>query len=194
MYIRKIFGIVLGIKQYNDNNLGGLKVTKHFTTLCYISILLMLSSCIDSRYKGHYKVGKSYVINEKTYTPKEVTHYHKVGMASWYGKRFHGKKTANGETFNRHDLTAAHHTLPLPCVVKVTNLKNNKSVVVVVNDRGPFAKKDHRIIDVSEKAAEVLDMKKQGVAKVKVELLPNATASLHKDLDITHSKFTQTIG
>jgi rare lipoprotein A len=170
-------------------------VKKHLFRLCYVLILLIIAGCspFDSKYKGHYKVGKSYVINKKIYHPQEVTYYKKEGLASWYGPKFHGKKTANGETFNRRGLTAAHHTLPLPSVVKVTNLKNQKSVIVVVNDRGPFNKnKEHRIIDVSEKAAEILGMKQQGVAKVKVELLPHATADLHKKLAISNSKFVKT--
>ena len=161
--------------------------------ISYVLALIMLVGCtpFDSKYKGHYKVGSSYKIKNKVYTPQEVTFYKKEGLASWYGPQFHGKKTANGEIFNRRGLTAAHHTLPLPSVVRVTNLKNNKSVVVVVNDRGPFAHKEHRIIDLSEKAAEIIDMKNQGVAKVKIELLPNATANLHKKLSINKSKFTQ---
>lgn len=147
--------------------------------------LCLLASCSQQEGKGgHYKVGSSYSIKNQVYTPKEVKHYNKVGLASWYGKRFHGKKTANGDTFNRRGLTAAHHTLPLPSVVKVTNLNNNKSVVVVVNDRGPFSGKQHRIIDISEKAAEVIDIKRQGVAKVKVELLSEATGDLHRKLAI----------
>lgn len=166
---------------------------KHLSKICYILALVTLIGCtpFDSKYKGHYKVGNSYKVKNKVYTPQEVTFYKKEGLASWYGPKFHGKKTANGEVFNRRGLTAAHHTLPLPSVVKVTNLQNNKSVVVIVNDRGPFAKNQHRIIDLSEKAAEIIDMKKQGVAKVKVELLPSATANLHKKLFIKNSKFKQ---
>ncbi len=167
------------------------KVKKHLTKICYVLILFVLVSCgqFNSKYQGHYKVGQLYVINKKIYQPKEVTHYNKKGLASWYGKKFHGKKTANGETFNRRALTAAHTTLPLPSVVRITNLTNQKSVTVIVNDRGPFARKQRRIIDVSEKAAELLDMKLQGVAKVRVELLPYATATLHKKLAINKSKY-----
>lgn len=122
-------------------------------------------------YKGHYKVGNKYNINNKTYKPKEVKNYTQVGMASWYGSRhnFHGKKTANGDIYNKHMLTAAHPTLPLPSLVKVTNLENKRSVIVLVNDRGPYVK--NRIIDLSEKAATILGMKKQGIAKVKVQYL-----------------------
>lgn len=91
------------------------------------------------------------------------------GNASWYGSRFHGRKTSSGERFNKNRLTAAHKTLPFDTVVKVTNLQNNKSVNVRINDRGPF--KQGRIIDLSERAAEVIEAKKQGIAYVKVQIL-----------------------
>lgn len=126
-------------------------------------------------YQGHYKIGKHYTIKGKTYKPKEDANYSQIGVASWYGSKngFHGKKTANGDRYNKHMLTAAHPNLPLPSLVKVTNLNNNKSLIVMVNDRGPFSKK--RIIDVSEKAAEVLGFKRQGVAKVKVQYMKKET-------------------
>lgn len=91
------------------------------------------------------------------------------GIASWYGPGFHGRITANGEVFNKYDLTAAHKTLPFNAKVLVTNLKSNKSIVVRINDRGPFIGK--RIIDLSEEAARKLDSKKDGLAYVKVEIL-----------------------
>lgn len=91
------------------------------------------------------------------------------GKASWYGSRFHGRKTASGEAFDQHDLTAAHRSLPFGTRVKVTNLKNGKSVVVRINDRGPYAK--GRLIDLSQAAAKRLDMLRSGVAQVRVERL-----------------------
>lgn len=91
------------------------------------------------------------------------------GIASWYGPGFHGRRTANGEVFNQNELTAAHKTLPFNTKVLVTNPKNNKSIVVRINDRGPFIGK--RIIDLSEEAARKLDSKKDGLAYVKVEIL-----------------------
>lgn len=94
------------------------------------------------------------------------------GTASWYGPRFHGKKTSNGEKFNKHELTAAHNFLPFNTHVVVTNLKNNRSVVVRINDRGPF--KGDRIIDLSEEAANMLDAKRQGLTYVKVQVLRNS--------------------
>ncbi len=107
---------------------------------------------------------------------KDIIHYRDelrgqiwYGNASWYGPYWHGRTTSNGETFNRNNLTAAHRTLPFNTMVKVTNLRNNKSVVVRVNDRGPF--KAGRIIDLSEKAADKIDAKKQGISYVKVQIL-----------------------
>ena len=91
------------------------------------------------------------------------------GNASWYGLKFQGRRTSNGETFNKDKLTAAHKTLPFDTKVRVTNLKNNKSVVVRINDRGPY--RGNRIIDLSEKAAHKIDSKKQGIAYVKVQVL-----------------------
>lgn len=92
-----------------------------------------------------------------------------TGVASYYADKFHGRKTANGEIFNMHDLTAAHKTLPFNTVVKVTNLKNNKSVKVRINDRGPFVK--NRVIDLSLAAAKELDMLGTGTAEVRIDIL-----------------------
>lgn len=133
----------------------------------------------SSKYSGYYKVGKPYTIAGKTYYPKEVTKYKKVGVASWYGNDFHNKKTANGETYNMNDFTAAHKTLPLPSVVKITNLENGKSVIVRVNDRGPFAK--DREIDVSKKVAQKLDFQNKGTTMVKVEYLHNDTQKMLRE-------------
>ena len=96
--------------------------------------------------------------------------YVETGLASWYGPGFHGKSTANGEKFNQYDLTAAHKTLQLPSIIKVTNMENGRSAILRVNDRGPFA--HDRILDVSDKAASVLGFKNKGTAKIKLELLP----------------------
>ncbi len=134
----------------------------------------------SNRYTGYYKVGKPYKINGTTYYPKEDANYKEVGIASWYGEDFHNKKTANGETYNMHDLTAAHRTLPLPCLVKVTNLENGKSLVVRVNDRGPYAK--NRIIDVSKNVAKELGFYNKGTTKVKVEYLHKETNRMLRDL------------
>lgn len=132
----------------------------------------------QTKYPGHYKVGSKYRQKGKTYRPYKYKRYRKVGVASWYGSvdGFHGKKTANGDVFNKHMLTAAHPTLPLPSMVRVTNLKNKKSVIVMVNDRGPFRK--NRILDASERAATMLGFKKHGTARVKVEYLHDETKAL----------------
>ncbi len=119
--------------------------------------------------EGRYKVGSPYTIKGKKYYPAVDYNYNKKGIASWYGPNFHGKMTANGEIYNQNDLTAAHKTLPLPSIVRVTNLENGRSLVVRVNDRGPYA--HGRIIDMSKRAAELLGFKNNGVAKVRVKVL-----------------------
>ena len=108
-----------------------------------------------------------YVVFGKKYFPiREVSFFEEIGIASWYGKKFHGKPTSTGEIYDMNAMTAAHKTLPLPCLVKVVNLENQKTVLVKVNDRGPFV--DGRIIDLSYAAAKKLDMTHQGTAKVRV--------------------------
>lgn len=118
---------------------------------------------------GFYRVGEPYVIAGRTYVPREDPHYRAVGIASWYGDWFHGRFTANGERYDMHALSAAHPTLPLPSYVRVTNLENNLSLVVRVNDRGPFH--DGRIIDMSVRAAKLLGFYERGLARVHVEYL-----------------------
>ena len=118
---------------------------------------------------GYRKVGTPYQIAGIWYHPKEDPSYDEVGMASWYGPNFHGRTTANGETYDQYAMTAAHPTLPMPSLVEVTNLANGRTVVLRINDRGPFAK--GRIIDVSKAAAEELDFKKQGVTRVRVRVV-----------------------
>ena len=107
--------------------------------------------------EGVYKIGKPYKVNGVWYFPKEDYNYDEVGYASWYGPDFHNKRTANGEIFDMNMLSAAHKTLPLPSVIRVTNLQNGRSLVLRVNDRGPFV--NDRILDVSKKAAHLLDLK-----------------------------------
>ncbi len=122
-----------------------------------------------TKSKGYYKVGSPYTIKGKRYYPAVNYGYDKTGIASWYGPNFHGKTTANGEKFDQNEMTAAHKTLPLPSIVRVTNLENGKSLIVRVNDRGPYA--HGRIIDMSKRSAELLGFKHKGVAKVRVEVL-----------------------
>jgi rare lipoprotein A len=121
---------------------------------------------------GTYRVGKPYVVAGKVYVPEEDVNYRQDGLASWYGDDFHGRLTANGEVFDMEALTAAHPTLPMPCYARVTNLSNGKSLIVRVNDRGPYA--NDRLIDLSNKAAELLDFKSVGVARVRVEYVARA--------------------
>ena len=124
--------------------------------------------------QGIYKVGQPYQIEGTWYYPKEQPDYDETGIASWYGPTFYGHRTANGEVYNAGDLTAAHRTLPMPVNVRVTNLDNGKSIVLRVNDRGPYAK--GRIIDVSEAAASLLGFKNAGTARVRVTYVARATA------------------
>ncbi|RUM16826.1 septal ring lytic transglycosylase RlpA family protein, partial [Rhizobium vallis] len=126
---------------------------------------------------GRYTVGKPYVVKGKHYSPKEDPSYDKNGVASWYGSSFHGRLTANGEVYDRDHLSAAHPTLPLPSYVRVTNLENGSSLIVRVNDRGPYHK--GRIIDVSSKAADLLDLKHHGTAYVRVQYVGRARSDGH---------------
>ena len=118
---------------------------------------------------GAYKVGKPYEVNGAWYYPAEDPSYAEVGMASWYGTDFHGKRTANGAVFDMNALTAAHKTLPMPTLVRVTNLKNGRVLILEVNDRGPFVQ--GRIIDVSRRAAQLLGFLRAGVTPVRVEMV-----------------------
>jgi rare lipoprotein A len=116
---------------------------------------------------GQYLVGRPYTVAGHRYYPAEDTSYTAVGMASWYGAAFHGRRTANGEIYDMASLSAAHPTMPLPSYARVTNLENGYSVIVRVNDRGPYH--GGRVMDVSSRVADVLDMKAMGTAKVKVD-------------------------
>ena len=154
-----------------------------------LSLLVMLAGCEDFQYKnlshevkaikdngGYYKVGKPYKVMGQYYSPKEDYRYVEEGIASWYGDDFHNKRTANGETYNMRAITAAHRTLPLPSIVKVTNLENGRSIIARVNDRGPYVK--NRIIDVSQKGAELLGYRNKGTARVRVEILEKESKAI----------------
>jgi rare lipoprotein A len=121
---------------------------------------------------GVYRVGKPYQVGGRTYVPEEDPNYKAEGLASWYGDDFHGRYTANGEIFDMNTITAAHPTMPLPSYARVTNLRNKKSIVVRVNDRGPYV--GDRVIDLSVKTAKLLEFHGQGVARVKVEYIGRA--------------------
>ncbi len=163
--------------------------------LWIIAALGLLSACGQQPYSGPVpkgvKVGNPYVINGKTYYPAYDDTYDKIGTASWYGPGFHGKRTANGEIYDQNALTAAHPTLPMPSIVRVTNLENGKSLIVRINDRGPF--KANRIIDMSKKSAQELGFK--GLAKVRVQFLKPETeeyiANLQRDNRIDMASYNR---
>ena len=143
-----------------------------------LALLFALAAC-STPYGGrvaepspHYKIGKPYKVNGRWYRPEEDPDYVEVGVASWYGRDFHGKKTANGEIYDMNLMSAAHTTLPMPSMVEVTNLNNGRKVVVRVNDRGPFAR--NRIIDLSRAAARRLGFEQDGLARVKVRYVGRA--------------------
>ncbi len=120
---------------------------------------------VDTDLYKHQRIGKRYTIMGKSYTPKHQPNYDVTGTASWYGDKFHGKPTATGETYNKNDLTAAHKTLPLNSMLFVTNIKTGKTLMVRLNDRGPFV--GDRIIDLSQASAEALGI--TGLGQVRVQ-------------------------
>ena len=158
--------------------------------LIFFLILFFLTSCSETIFlvnsakkigtwseKPKYKIGNPYKINGKWYYPAVNYDYDETGVASWYGPKFHGKKTANGEIFDQNKISAAHKTLPLPSFVRITNLDNGKILHKVrINDRGPFARK--RIIDLSKKAAEMLGFANKGIANVRVQILENESRDI----------------
>jgi rare lipoprotein A len=122
---------------------------------------------------GRYKVGNPYQLNGQTYYPERNPSYRSEGIASWYGRDFHGRLTANGEVYDMNALSAAHPTMPMPSYARVTNLENGRSIVVRVNDRGPYAR--NRVIDLSIGAAKALDTYRRGLARVRVEYVGRAS-------------------
>lgn len=156
--------------------------------LLLVAGCVLLSACAGTSPATHtvkeaggqegsgYKIGKPYQIQGVWYYPAEDYKYEETGVASWYGPDFHGKYTANGEVFDQNEVTAAHRTLPMPCFVRVTNLENGRSLVVRVNDRGPFS--HSRILDLSRRAAQLLGMENQGTAQVKVEIMADESRAL----------------
>lgn len=141
-----------------------------------LALALLVAACATP---GHppgsgkpARKGEAYQVGGEWYYPLATARgYREVGKASWYGRKFHGRRTASGEVYNMHLPTAAHRTLPLPTIARVTNLENGRSARVRVNDRGPFVDTHERIIDLSYGAAKRLGMDKTGVARVKVVAL-----------------------
>jgi rare lipoprotein A len=123
---------------------------------------------------GSYLVGHPYVIAGRQYYPRDnPSGYSAVGTASWYGDAFHGRRTANGEVFDKGSISAAHPTLPLPSYVRVTNMSNGRSMIVRVNDRGPYH--GGRVMDVSQRVAESLDFRRAGTARIRVDYVGKAS-------------------
>ena len=169
-----------------------MKLIKFFKIFKFIILLFSLNliiSCSEATFlinsakragswsnDPSYKVGNPYKINGKWYYPAVDYDYEEIGIASWYGPGFHGRKTANGEIYNQNKISAAHRTLPMPSIVKVTNLENGRVLENVrINDRGPFA--GNRIIDLSKKAAEELGFVNKGITRVKVQILEDESRS-----------------
>jgi len=156
-----------------------------------VLIAFVLSACAETEFLIHsakrvtgsadkpstqYKIGKPYKIKETWYYPGENYEYEETGIASWYGPKFHGKRTANGAIFDMNTRTAAHRTLPMPSFVRVTNLVNGHSLVLKVNDRGPY--KGNRIIDISKRGAQLLGFHDAGTARVRVQIMADESRAI----------------
>ena len=126
-----------------------------------------------------YKLGKAYVVEGVRYFPRFDPNYNETGIASWYGEPFHGRNTANGERYDMNELTAAHKTMPMPSTARVTNLENGRTMMLRVNDRGPFVA--GRIIDISRRGAQLLGFYGKGTAKVRVEFIEFAPLTVIAD-------------
>ena len=165
---------IAGSSQNNSNNNAVVNNTSKFAVSAYgVAASPRLTSSSDvPKGGGRYMVGNAYKVAGNWYHPSENTSYDQTGTASWYGPNFHGRLTANGEIFDQFHLSGAHTTLPLPSYVRVKNLANGRSVVVRLNDRGPFA--HNRLIDVSKRTAEVLGFINAGTAQVRVTYLGRA--------------------
>lgn len=152
----------------------------------FLLSFLFLIGCATKDYDAQYPVKgicrscKPHMIKGIWYTPQLHYDYDETAIASWYGPGFHGKQKANGEIFDQDEISAAHKTLPLPTVVKVTNLENGKSVYLVVDDRGPYV--DNRIIDLSKGAAKALGVYVKGTAKIRVQSIPAHSHALSMHL------------
>jgi rare lipoprotein A len=172
-----------------------------FQTLHFVAVIAMaslLGACAETQFiaqtvkqvskddkkpktsSGKYKIGNPYQIKEVWYYPKKDYEYDETGIGSWYGTKFHGRKTANGEIYDMNGISAAHRTLPMPSFVRVTNLDNGRTMNIRINDRGPYA--HGRIIDLSRRAAQLLGYEKQGTARIRVRVLANESRALARKL------------
>ncbi len=157
-----------GICMIESTRLLGRQI-KMLGMVAAVFLLTACSSGPDTSTGAERQVGQPYSVNSATYVPREAPGYDTVGIASWYGKRYHGRRTASGEIFDMNSGTAAHRTLPFGTRVEVTNLENGRSAVLKINDRGPFVRR--RIIDVSRRVAQELGFVQQGTARVRVRLI-----------------------
>src|SRR3989338_6760130 len=164
--------------------------------LIFFSIILLLAGCATAPPQGYYQKGgteRAYQFDGKWYQPVDTAYgFEEEGIASWYGRDFHGKKTSNGETYNMHAMTAAHKTLPIGTYVKVTRLDNGKETIVRINDRGPFVK--GRIIDLSYKAASELDIADSGTAKEEITALGDTVGDKLVTRDYQKGNFLVQVG
>jgi len=168
-------------EQKTDDRRQRTEKGQKFVFCLLLSIVCLLNACggpsrAPQMAQPTYKVGQPYEISGSWYYPREDYSYDNTGIASWYGQGFHGERTANGEIFNKDELTAAHPTLPMPSLARVTNLDNGRSIVVRINDRGPFDK--GRLIDVSQRGAQLLGFEQQGTAKVRVQVLADESKAI----------------
>jgi rare lipoprotein A len=175
--------------------MSGMRLSRSPVILMCCLLALVVTGCAESEFVansvkglrspsgdyGTYKIGNPYQIAGKTYVPRVDYEYVETGVASWYGPNFHGGHTANGETFDQNEISAAHRTLPLPSMVRVTNLENGRALNVRVNDRGPFSR--GRIIDLSHRAAQLLGFAQKGTALVRVEVLARESIALAHGMD-----------
>lgn len=166
-----------------------MRVTSPSLFFVLVGLSLLLASCAGQGMfsdpapvaptvasQGGYKVGRPYKIKGRWYYPQEDFRYSEVGIASWYGPGFHGRRTARGDVYDMHAMTAAHRTLQMPSLVRVTNLDNGREADLLVNDRGPFV--GDRIIDVSKRAAQELGFRQNGTARVRVRVLEAESRAL----------------
>lgn len=146
------------------------------TKIILFLLIFVLSGCItfiNNRVPNGFvcKSISPYEIDGLWFYPKITYNYKEDGLASWYGSKFHGKIKACGEVYNQNHMGAAHRTLPLPCIVQVTNILNGKKIELIIDDRGPFIETDKRIIDLSKASARALGFLKQGLTPVKIKVL-----------------------
>jgi rare lipoprotein A len=166
-----------------------------------VNLTLPTTANPKNRHHSIIEIGKKFFPDEdqtesgnrESLLPR-IANYIKKGIASWYGPGFHGKKTANGEIFNMYEMTAAHKTLPIPSYAQVTNLKNNKTVVVRINDRGPYS--GHRLLDLSYAAAKRIGIQGTGTGNVEIKAISSLQAlpQLQKTAESQHKKIFLQVG